>query len=501
METTGSSYVRIAPFELERLQELTVTKQMNEHVRLRFTGIVPESRKDSYVQMADAQTSIVVTETNEQGEQGTLFHGMVLDVEVHMTQGVYAIAVEAVSHTYRWDLQPKERSFQDVGMSYKALMNQIVSSYSGANLLDYASNGSTLPSMILQYQETDWQLLKRLASHFYTGIVPAALDERMLCYVGLPEPGNKGKLEVHNFRVHKRMDLYQQAVRNRVPNVSQHDFVFYEVEAPQVLDIGHEVEFNGQNLVVSKVRLELDKGLLKRRYTLARKGGLVRPKQYNKDIVGASVQGKVIAVKKDLIKAHLNMDSAQDEGKACWFPYSTIYASADNAGWYFMPEQGDDIRIYFPTHEEKDAFATSSVAKPGDSTGNGGGGGAGSASGGRGAGGVAAGAGGGAGPGGDSDPMQDPEIKTLKTKNGKMIVLAPDYIMITGDGVSIVLEDENGITLTSSKDIKVNATENIILQSKNITIAASEKVEMSCKDSSLLIEDDVVLKGNQVRNN
>ncbi|MEC0140462.1 hypothetical protein P4H94_26830, partial [Paenibacillus macerans] len=112
----------------------------------------------------------------------------------------------------------------------------------------------------------------------------------------------------------------------------------------------------------------------------------------------------------------------------------------------------------------------------------------------------AGGPGGSAGAGG-GDPMQDPEIKTLKTKNGKMIVLAPDYIMISGDGVSILLEDENGITLTSSKDIKVTATENVILQSKNITLAASEKVEMSCKDSSLVIENDVVLKGNQVRNN
>ncbi|MMZ65774.1 hypothetical protein D1872_282070 [compost metagenome] len=97
--------------------------------------------------------------------------------------------------------------------------------------------------------------------------------------------------------------------------------------------------------------------------------------------------------------------------------------------------------------------------------------------------------------------MQDPEVKTLKTKNGKMIVLAPDYVLISGEGVSILLEDENGITLTSSKDIKVTATENVILQSKNITLTASEKVEMSCKDSSLVIESDVVLKGSQVRNN
>lgn len=492
MEQTLNSYIVIEPFELERLQELKIDKRMNEHVKLTFKGIVPESRKDSYVQMADAQTEIVVKEVDEQGKRVTLFHGMILDVEIYMAQGVYFISVDAVSNTYKLDLQPVDRSFQQIGLAYRSLMNQVIGAYPQADLIDYASNGSSLESMILQYQESDWQLLKRLASHFHMGIVPAAMDERILCYVGLPELGSKGKLTVHNYRVQKRMDLYQQAQRARIPGVSQHDFVFYEVESPQVLDVGHEVEFNGKKLLVSQVGMVLEQGVLKRRYTLAREGGLVIPKQYNTMIVGASVQGQVLAVSKDTVKVHLNMDSAQDEGTACWLPYSTIYASADNAGWYFMPEQGDNVRIYFPTHEEKDAFATSSVAKSGGSGGGASGGGA------PGSGVGAAGAGTGVG---GSDPMQDPEIKTLKTKNGKMIVLAPDYIMISGDGVSILLEDENGITLTSSKDIKVTATENVILQSKNITLAAGEKVEMSCKDSSLVIENDVVLKGNQVRNN
>lgn len=499
MEGTQNSYIVIEPFELKQLQELKIEKRMNEHVRLTLKGIVPESRKDSYVQMADAQTEIVVKEIDGEGNRVTLFHGMILDVEVQMVNGVYSISARAVSSTYKLDVKPVDRSFQQIGLAYRSVMNQVVDAYLQADFIDYASNGSSLESMILQYRESDWQLLKRLASHFYTGVVPAAMDGRILCYIGLPRLGGKGKLTVHNYRVKKRMDLYQQALRARIPGVSQHDFVFYEVESPQVLDLGHEVEFAGSKLLVSEVVMMLEQGEFKRRYTLAREGGLVVPKQYNSTIVGASVQGKVLAVSKDTVKVHLDMDASQDEGGACWLPYSTIYASADNAGWYFMPEQGDQVRVYFPTHEEKDAFATSSVAKAGGASGSGTAGAGAAAGSGASAGASGGGSGGSAGSGGD--PMQDPEIKTLKTKTGKMIVLAPDYIMISGNGVSILLEDENGITLTSSKDIKVTATENVILQSKNITLAASEKVEMSCKDSSLVIENDVALKGNQVRNN
>ncbi|GJM74476.1 hypothetical protein HMSSN036_66920 [Paenibacillus macerans] len=148
MEQTLNSYIVIEPFELERLQELKIDKRMNEHVKLTFKGIVPESRKDSYVQMADAQTEIVVKEVDEQGKRVTLFHGMILDVEIYMAQGVYFISVDAVSNTYKLDLQPVDRSFQQIGLAYRSLMNQVIGAYPQADLIDYASNGSSLESMI-----------------------------------------------------------------------------------------------------------------------------------------------------------------------------------------------------------------------------------------------------------------------------------------------------------------------------------------------------------------
>ncbi|SFE66380.1 Phage late control gene D protein (GPD) [Paenibacillus algorifonticola] len=488
-----NSHIKITPFAVERLHELKIVKAINEHVRLTFSGIVPESSRDSYVHMADAQTSIKVTDIDEQGNQVTLFHGMVLGVQILQANGVYTIRAEAVSHTYLWDAAPKDRSFQNKGLLYEQLAKQITGDYARAQVIDFASDGAALGNMVLQYRETDWQLLKRLASHFHTGLVPVAMDERALCYIGVPELGSKGKLSVYNYRVHKRMDLYHQAMRSRIPNVTEHDFVFYEAQSEQGLDIGHEVAFQNRKLVVNKVVLILEKSVLLRRYTLAPKGGLSLPKQYNTDIVGASIQGTVLAVSRDQLKVHLNMDSEQDERAACWFPYSTIYASADNAGFYCMPEQGDDIRIYFPTHKEKDALAMSSVPKPGPEAGGGAG-----ATGGSGA---AAGGSAAVGAAGGGDPMDNPEIKTIKTKNGKMIVLAPDQITITGEGVSIVLSDADGITIMSSKDVKVTAVENVTIQSKTLVIAASEKVEMTCKGSSLLIDEDIIMKGNQVRNN
>ncbi|MEC0210173.1 hypothetical protein P4H70_14645 [Paenibacillus ehimensis] len=467
--------LEVTPFTFESIQELAIVKQINEHATLRLTGIIPEELKASYMEMSHARMNIGLTQKTEQGGKIHLFQGMIMSMQIHQVRDVYQLELEAVSLSYQFDVTRKDRTFQDAGMAYSQLVDQVVQDYDGADVMDAASNGAAIGRVVLQYRETDWELLKRLASHFHTGLVPAVAFDTPRVHFGVPDLGFKGEVNAYHYRVHKRMELYQESVRGLVPELSESDCIFYEVETDQVFEIGMEVTFDRQRLVVYEVRVSMLDGLLKYTYLLATRQGLSRRKQYNMAIVGASLQGKVIAVTKDKIKAHLNIDPAQDAGKAFWFPYSTIYASEDNAGWYCMPENGDDVRIYFPTHKEEDAIAVSSVPKPKSE----------------------AGAAGGSG----SDPMEDPSIKTIKTKNGKMIVLAPDHILITGDGVSITLSDADGISIVSSKNVTLKAAEEVTMTSKKITISAQEKIELTCKASSVVLEDRVDVKGTQVHNN
>jgi hypothetical protein len=46
----GYDQIQIYPFELVELEQLTLTKKINEHTRLYFTGIIPEDMQDSYVE-------------------------------------------------------------------------------------------------------------------------------------------------------------------------------------------------------------------------------------------------------------------------------------------------------------------------------------------------------------------------------------------------------------------------------------------------------------------
>jgi uncharacterized protein involved in type VI secretion and phage assembly len=72
-------------------------------------------------------------------------------------------------------------------MKYSQLIENILAEYKGAGYGDIVTNGTPLSEFILQYRETDWEFLKRLASHFKTGLVAAAEINKPHFYFGIPD--------------------------------------------------------------------------------------------------------------------------------------------------------------------------------------------------------------------------------------------------------------------------------------------------------------------------
>ncbi|MFW5433401.1 contractile injection system protein, VgrG/Pvc8 family [Paenibacillus apiarius] len=481
--------VQVAPYELVHLLTLKVVKTVNEHARLIFTGIIPEEKRDSYVNQTNSNTHVKVMLTDKSGKPKVWFQGIVLNVRVQSIRGIYHLAVEAVSHTYALDVKKRKRSFQNPSMSYNGLVQTVISAYDKADVIDVATNGQAIRSLVMQYEETDWQFLKRMASRFYTALVPASGFDIPKFYVGIPLGQDKGALDAVHYTVKKRIADYRNASENRVPGIDDGDYTVYEVESRQLLELGNEVKFKSRRLVVGEAVTEMKDGILTNTYKLFPRKGLQQKKKHNNAIIGASIQGRVIQVRNDTVRAKLDMDDQQDESTAYWFPYSTIYASENNTGWYCMPEVNDHIRIYFPSNKEDEGIAISSVKKeipalpsvkvPERSDG-----------------------GGRSNKTADSsvDRMADPAIKTLRTKYGKEIMLAPDKIVISGNGMSITISDDSGIDIVSNQNVSITADEDLLMSAQNIRITA-EKMELKGKENTIILEDKILLQGEEVKMN
>ncbi|OBY76477.1 hypothetical protein BBG47_26890 [Paenibacillus sp. KS1] len=163
--TFGDIYV--APFEFTNLQSLKVVKQFNEHVHLKITGIIPEEKKDSYAELSDGHGQMRVSLNNESGEPKYWFRGVVTQVSLKSVRGIYYLTAHAVSHSYLLDIEKKKRSFQNPNMSYAGLVRSVLSDYAGSDFIHCASEDEVLDTLAMQYEETDWQFLKRMASPFF----------------------------------------------------------------------------------------------------------------------------------------------------------------------------------------------------------------------------------------------------------------------------------------------------------------------------------------------
>lgn len=90
----GYDQIQIYPYFMVELEQLTLTKKINEHTRLYFTGIIPEDMQDSYVETTEGNTVIQVSQRNESGESKPLFSGIAISVEVKVVRDVYYLEVE-----------------------------------------------------------------------------------------------------------------------------------------------------------------------------------------------------------------------------------------------------------------------------------------------------------------------------------------------------------------------------------------------------------------------
>ncbi|MDR0268863.1 hypothetical protein [Paenibacillus sp.] len=492
-------HIEIMPYEFVRLHEFKILKTVNDHARMICTGIISDKKRELYVRASDEETQVKAFVTDQNGNRQPLFRGIALDVEEKVVQGVHYLTVGAISHTYELDIKRHQRSFQNPKLTYTDLIEKIVSGYPKAETMDVVSHKKPINTFVMQYDETDWQFLKRMASHFFSPLVPAVGHGVPKFYFGLPMGLSKGEIQSTNYKVKKRVADFQTASENRIPGVHDADFIQYEVETEKLLEPGYEVTFHGHKLIVAEVLTEMKDGVLTHTAKLSPRSGLRPIKDYNRSIIGASIHGKVLSVQQDKVRAGLDMDEQKDPNTDYWFPYSTIYASADNTGWYCMPEIGDSIRIYFPSYKEEEGYAISSVRREqqhsdgksspysGHAT-------------------VSASSAGSKSPLALSaaalapDRMLDPAIKTLRTKYGKEIMLAPDQIVISGNGMSIVINDRTGINIVSGKNVNIKAASDIVMSSGNIQLSAG-KIELSGKGNSITLDDKTTFSGTEIKMN
>ncbi|MFJ8087143.1 contractile injection system protein, VgrG/Pvc8 family [Lysinibacillus sp. NPDC095746] len=456
----------VSPYEVQTLHDLSLTQTVNDHARLSITGFIPEEKKDRCMQIASSSDRIELYQKRNGQRVRPLFKGQVSEVAVRMVRGVYQIELEAVSSTFTLDCKRNARSFQHDKMTYNAMLKQILANYPGSDVIDTVSKATPLKQFILQYRETDWQFLKRMASHFRTVLVPAVDADKPKLWFGLPE-GRVEKLSATSYTITKDRSKYLQTLQNDIEQpMEEQDTVSYVIESKKTLALGDRVQLQNKKLVVAKSIARMQQGVLTYEYHLLSKAGIRQERLNIPSLSGTAIEGKVLEVKKDQVRLHLSIDKAQKKEEATWFSLATPYTAEGHSGFYSPPEEGDSVHLAFPTHREEAAIVRHSVRK-----------------------------------GGDSNPKTaDPKTSYWGTPKGKDIKLDPQSVTFTAQegAVFLKLDQGSGVEVHSKHPLTLTANNTITFAGKSISMSAGESMRLTCGSSSLVFDGITDIQGQVV---
>lgn len=85
-----------------------------------------------------------------------------------------------------------------------------------------------------------------------------------------------------------------------------------------------------------------------------------------------------------------------------------------------------------------------------------------------------------------------------------MLLCGMDSLSITitnNNGMTIKLDDEEGIYIISDKDVVIEAEENLAIASvtESLSVEAKESIEMIQGDTKITMKEDIVVEGAEVK--
>jgi len=449
-----------APWEIQAIYELKIMETLNQHGEL-YIKIVLTEAAGKKAGLWETTNDQIMVYHDDGTTKKWIFKGRLKEVNVSQVAGVCMITALFLSETVMLDRQEKRRSFQNTSLTYDQIVTKVLSDYPGKSM-ELTAEKKVINGPIIQYQETDWQFIRRLASYLETVIVPDSTMEQQIFSFGYPTGRNITLSDTINYATGKDIKAYYDTADVN-PGIPENQFSYYEVETYESLTIGDTVTFKGQEMQVSSVYIELKQGLLVYHTTLVKKSILRQNPIYNKHLQGLSLKGTVLEGQGQQVKLHLDIDAEQNVSEAYWYPFAPSTTDA----LYLMPQKGTIATLYIPSKQEQKAIITGCLRTNGV----------------------------------DCEQTSDPNTRYLATEYGQELKLAPGGIYFTAgnDDLCLDFDDQEGVIIKSHKGMTLEAEEEIIFESeKKVVFSSANQILMATLTGNLVMENELHLRAPKV---
>ncbi|HEX3075528.1 MAG TPA: hypothetical protein VHQ24_01530, partial [Lachnospiraceae bacterium] len=442
-----------------------------------------------------------------------LFSGIVTSSCFLHIGGRSAVKLEAYSYTILLDRNYWNRSCQQESITYDSLLRSMLAPYQASYIWHRSGHTAQVGRFLMQYRESDWEFLRRIASLHGHPIIPEIRYSGAKIYIGLPERKAKS-LKAERYRIKKNLEKTSKRLDNKTTGGLSEGLEYEVSDRYENYQLGDVVEFLGTPLIVAQKYSSLRGNQWVHDYSLRPENNCRMERMDNLELAGAAVKGTVLGTNTTSSKLALETDM---EGlKVESWHIQPVYYAGGGKGYSGQPEKGDSQYLYFPTMREEDRYIiggadageeqiTAIVEKASsedeeekskDSMKLATGASSTSASGTvnipqAGASTASASVGSSAGGTGKTTPQTLSKTKSWTTPGSQKLILNDGGISLSNSKQSRISVSGSGITVRSPGSLTLE-TEEILGTGKNLKFEASEYVWINCQESGILLLPDTV---------
>lgn len=453
--------------DVQEVIEFNLEQRLNEHAVLRIAFTCKDDVGDAIVKGASEEITIEIFEGKKR-----VFCGFLSDIRYQGYLGTNRVDAVFYGLSKIFDRTKRRRAVTAEDITYGGLADQVLESY-GKISCTKTLKDETIPGFLLQYDETDWDFLKRLAGKQGSVLTPDNAATFPAFFYGLP--GDKTKV-IQNIEGVKVSSLdYEDYAKKAALNpfgAFLLDSYGHTIKSESLYGLGEPVKYENVEYRVKEIMIIGKGGIVEKYYTLATENGCPYTNGLNLDYSGLHLEATVDEVKGSNIRVGFQIPEISG-GSERFFPYAV-----ESSAWYCMPEVGSKVHVYLPECDETKAYATHSLRNTD-------------------AGGANAGA------------TSDPSVKNFTHPGGAAMKLDGSGVHLTSDkdGSATVDLLSDGSLKLKAKTITIHSAGKISIgkgdtSAKNTNVTAADHLVMSINESAAYayLKDAIFLKGSVINN-
>lgn len=421
---------------ISQILDIKLEHRINEHGILLLRGYLETEELQLNGQIEDTQIQLVKLDDKK---NINLFHGLIKKVYIFQEAQINQIIITAVSGSQQMDRKKKSRSFQNIALTYEEIVQSILAEYNSSSICTIGK-GTEIKEPIIQYEETDWEFLKRLASHFHGYLLSDIASPKAHLWFGMRDGEQKTIFEKNEYEVCIDKRYYEEAASS---GLSKDLFMYYRVNTLENYDVGDKINYSGKTFIICEKAAELKEGELRFIYKIGKPEYLWTKTMFNSKFIGLTLKGEVTKTEGENVYIHLDIDGKNGKGE---YPYP--WTSEAGNIMYCMPQIGTRINLYFGSRDERKGKAINSLRTNGDTC----------------------------------HAMSDSNKRRLATEYGKALNFYPTNIalkssMDNGKILEICLNDNINMNLESHNKIEIISRNKIQMEAPDISIRMPQQIQ------------------------